>query len=124
MKTPKGFAKNYFSLSAICAYSNGVMMHAQCSSFTHVSLNLSFETLEEEDDPLEELEALILESFPQPKSSSCHCNCFFKNRLYTLFQFFKFLQQTFFIFFKTRSGISPPLIIYLPKYKNKLLENT
>jgi len=108
VRTPKGFGKNYFSLSAICAYSSGVALQAQCSSFTQLSRNLTFESLEEEDEPLEELEALIQESATQPKSSSCHCNCFFKNRLYTLSQFFKFHPQTFFIFFKTRSGISPP----------------
>jgi len=108
LRTPKGFGKNYFSLSAICAYSSGVLIQAQCSAFTHASRNLSFESLEEEDDPLEELEALIQESAFKVKSSSCHCNCFFKNRLYTLTQHFKFHIQTFFIFFKTRSGISPP----------------
>ncbi|PHR55503.1 MAG: TonB-dependent receptor [Arcobacter sp.] len=110
MKTPKGFGKNYFSLSAICAYSNGVTLQAQCSSFIHLSLNLSFETLEEETAPLEELEILLLETSTKIKTSSCHCNCFFKNLLYTLVQLFKFHPQTFFIFFKTRSGISPPLL--------------
>ena len=113
MKTPKGFGKNYFSLSAICATSNDVSLQAQCSSFTHISRNFSFETLEEEDDPLEELETLLLETTTKIKTSSCHCNCFFKNLLYTLSQRFKFHPQTFFIFFKTRSGIAPP---FLPLY--------
>jgi len=108
MRTPKGFGKNYFSLSAICAHSTGAKLHAQCSAFTQTSRNLSFETLEEEDDPLEELELLASSSSITQKSSSCHCNCIFKNRLYTLLQYFKFIQQTFFIFNKNRSGISPP----------------
>jgi len=109
MKTPKGFGKNYFSLSAICAYSCGVSLQAQCSSFTHISRNLSFETLEEEDEPLLELEALLLKSTPTPKSSTRHCNCFFKNLFCTLTQLFKLFPQTFVIFFKTHSGIAPPL---------------
>ena len=99
MKTPKGFGKNYFSLSAICAYSNGVVLQAQVSSYTHLSRNLSFETLEEEETPLEELEVLLLETTTKQKTSSCHCNCFFKNLLYTLSQYFKFHPQTFFILF-------------------------
>ena len=110
MRTPKGFGKNYFSLSAICAYSNGVVLHAQCSSFTHASHNIFSQTLEEEDDPLEELE-LLQESSNQPKSSSCHCNCFFKNRLYILCQLFKFHPLTFFIYPKNRTGLAPPLFI-------------
>jgi len=108
MRRPKGFGKNYFSLSAICAYSSSVQLRAQCSAFTHASRNLSFETLEDEDIPLEELDLLVQESSLKTKSSSCHCNCFFKNRLYTLCQIFKFHIQTFFIFFKTRTGIAPP----------------
>jgi len=124
MKTPKGFGKNYFSLSAICAYSNGVTLQAQCSSFTQVCRNISFETLEEEIDPLEELESLLLETTTKIKTSSCHCNCFFKNRLYTLSQLFKFHIQTFFIFFKTRSGISPPYFFANSTKIYYILENT
>ena len=112
MRSPKGFGKNYFSLSAICAYANSIVLHAQCSSLTHTSTNLSFETHEEDDDPLAELDILVLESSKLVKSSSCHCNCFFKNLLYTLNQFFKFHPQTFFIFSKTHTGISPPLYIH------------
>jgi len=119
MRTPKGFGKNYFSLSAICAYSNGVLLQAQCSSFTHLSRNLSYESLEEEDLPLEELEALLLETTVKISNSSCHCNCFFKNLLYTLTQLFKFYPQTFFIFLKTRSGTAPPLNPFTSQIINK-----
>ncbi len=109
MHRPKGFGKNYFSLSAICAYSSAAVLHAQCTSFTHASRNISFEALEEDDDdPLEELELLQEDSFAAKASSSCHCNCYFKQLLYILTQLFKFHIQTFFIYLKTRSGISPP----------------
>lgn len=107
MRTPKGFGKNYFSLSAICAYSSAAVLHAQCTSFTQSSRNISFEMPEEEEDPLEELELLQC-STVRPKSSSCHCNCYFKRLLYILTQFLKFQKQTFFIYRNTRSGISPP----------------
>ncbi len=109
MRIPKGFGKNYFSLSAICAYSTAAVLHAQCTSFTQASRNFSFETLKEEDDPLEELE-LLQESAYTLNTSSCHCNCYFKRLLYRLTQLFKFQPQTFFIYLKTRSGISPPCI--------------
>ena len=109
MKTPKGFGKNYFSLSAICAYSSAAVLHAQCTSFTQSSRNISFETLEEEDDPLEELELIQESSFTV--KSSCNFNCHFKRLLYILTQLFKFHPQTSFIFRNTRSGISPPIFI-------------
>jgi len=109
MRRPKGFGKNYFSLSAICAYSSASALHSLCTSFTHASRNVSFETCEEEE-PIEELELLIQESSVQETSSSCHCNCYFKQRLYTLTQLFKFHPLTFFIFNKNRTGISPPFI--------------
>jgi hypothetical protein len=109
MRRPKGFGKNYFSLSAICAYSSATVLHAQCTSLTHTSRNYNAETLDEEEELLEDLDILD-SSFVQEKSSSCHCNCFFKRRLYTLKQFFKFFPQTFFIFNKNRTGISPPYL--------------
>jgi hypothetical protein len=83
-------------------------LHAQCTAFSHASRNFSFETLEEEQEDLpEELELLVCSS-PRPKSSSKHCNCYFKRLLYILTQLFKFHPQTFFIHSKNRSGISPP----------------
>ena len=110
MRIPKGFGRNYFSLSAICAYSSASVLHAQCTSFTHSSRNFSFDTLEEEEeDPLEEL-ALLEQSAFVPASSSCHCNCYFKRLLYILTQLFKFHPLTFFIYRTNRSGIAPPFI--------------
>ncbi len=108
MLRPKGFGKNYFSLSAICAYSSSTVLHAQCSAFTQSSRNLTSVETQEEDDPLEEIE-LIQESSVFIPTSSCHCNCYFKKRIYTLLLLLKTFPRTFFIYRKTRSGISPPL---------------
>lgn len=107
MRKPKGFGKNYFSLSAICAFSSATVLHAQGTSLTHSSRNFNYENLEEEEELLEDLE-ILESSFVQQKSSSKHCNCFFKRLLYTLTQLFKFHPQTFFIYPKSRTGISPP----------------
>jgi len=85
------------------------ILHAQCSSYTQSSRNISFQILDEADDPLEELDLLIQESSTKLKTSACHCNCHFKNLLYTLTQLFKFYPQTFFIYPKNRSGIAPPI---------------
>lgn len=109
MHRPKGFGKNYFSLSAICAYSSAVTLHSQCTAITQSSRNFSLETLDEEDEPLEELE-LLQESTFATQVSACHCNYHFKILLYRLTQFFKFFPQTFFIYIKNRSGLAPPLI--------------
>ena len=119
MHRPKGFGKNYFSLSAICAYSSAATMHSQCTAMTQSSRNFSFERLEEEDEPIEELELLQESTFTQP-SSSCHCNCYFKRLLYRLTQIFKFHSQTFFIFIKNRSGLAPPLSIFNSRTKKQI----
>jgi len=111
MRRPKGFGKNYFSLSAICAYSSASVLHAQCTSLTHSSRNYSLETMEEEEELLEDLE-ILESSFVTQKKSSKHCNCFFKQLLYTLTQLFKFHPLTFFIFNKNRTGISPPSLLF------------
>jgi len=111
MKRPKGFAKNYFSLSAICAYSSASILHSLSTSFVHSSRNFSFETSDELEEELDEIE--VLEVTPLfIKSTACHCNCYFKQLLYTLIQLFKYFPQTFFIFNLTRTGISPPALTY------------
>lgn len=116
MHRPKGFGKNYFSLSAICAYSSATVLHAQCTAVIQCSRNFVCEVLDEEDDPLDELE--LLQQTPlTTKASACHCNCHFKQRLYRLTQFFKFLPQTFFIYIKNRSGLAPPLSVINPQSK-------
>jgi len=112
MRKPKGFAKNYFSLTAICATSSATTLHSLCTSFTQVSRNISFITEEEEENPLEESDLLLQESSLQETSSSAHCNCHFKQVIYALKQYFKFHPLTFFIYHKTRSGIAPPLKLH------------
>jgi hypothetical protein len=114
----KGFGKNYFSLSAICATTNSITLHTSASRYTHRSRNLSmYATTEEEDDPLDELELLQHEEGLSP-SSSCHCNCFFKRLFYTLTQIFRHHPQTYFIFHKRHTGIAPPLITPPSYYLN------
>ena len=75
MRAPKGFGKNYFTLSAIQAYSSHVMVR-QCEARVHAySIKLSDEcdNEEEEDDPAELLCTPVL-NIPVHAG---HCNCYF-----------------------------------------------
>jgi hypothetical protein len=109
MRKPKGFGKNYFTLSAICAYSASSTLTSQTTAFVHSTRYSGIEMTQEEDDPLDELECLQ-ESSLSTQTSSCHCNCFFKRLVYILAQIFKHHPQTYFIFHKRHTGIAPPHI--------------
>jgi len=75
MKLPRGFGKNYFSLSAITATVNQVTLSADATRTQTFHTPLSFERSEEEI--LEELE--LEEICPlQLSLKPCHCNCYFK----------------------------------------------
>lgn len=106
MRRPKGFGKNYFSLTAICAYSSAQNLTSQTTALTQCSRNFGTVFTEEEEELLDELECDPGTILQTPSSS--HCNCHFKRKLYQLAQRFKYQTQTFFIYLKTRSGIAPP----------------
>lgn len=109
MKSPAGFGKNYFSFSAVLAYSVQRSLNAKVSSiYSLLSNELSREAKEVDDDeqPLEILETTCLTS-----DRPCHCNCFYKikTRLATLL--YHYIPRcsyycTYFAF--RRSGVHPP----------------
>ena len=76
MKYLKGFKKNYFSLSAIVAYSTAKKL---CDNeiYSKKSDQFSQLYLEEEDEapPLDEL--IAIESSNKALVRPCHCDCFF-----------------------------------------------
>ncbi|MBU1657711.1 hypothetical protein KKG72_01485 [bacterium] len=111
MKLPKGFGKNYFTLSAITATVNQVSIHGVSSrvqSFHMLKFSADeLEALEEE----EELAALCpLELSVKP----CHCNCYYlKKTKKTLKQ--NHSQNKYFNYFKTlNNSVSPPLFMHYP----------
>jgi len=117
MRTPKGFGRNYFSLTAIQATVTAVTIHAVQSATQLLSHQFSSEK-ESEDDPndplLIQLSPLTLasESDPRPLPRSCHCNCYFKRHTRNTFisLYSKFRPKYYCKHLV--SGISPPLLTY------------
>ena len=112
LRTPKGFGRNYFSLTAIQATVTAITIHAVCTTtqFLSETLNFSDESLEADDPLLCLLSPLSITSENDQRSSTrtCHCNCYFKrttrNIFISLFQ--KFKPKYFFP--NIVSGIAPP----------------
>ncbi|MDD2906815.1 MAG: hypothetical protein PHH41_01100 [Sulfurimonas sp.] len=110
MKSPRGFGKNYFTFSAILAYSVQKKLQSQLdfasSFFKQTAPNDSKELLEE--IPLLELEeALLLQN-----SKPCYCNILFKlkTRLSLLLNIFIPRCPFYCKYFAfRRSGVHPPL---------------
>ena len=110
MKSPRGFGKNYFSLTAMLAYTAQNSLDAKVSSiYSSLSNKLlkQREELDEDDPPLEVLETICLTT-----ERPCHCNCFYrlKTKLATLL--YHFIPRcpyynTYFAF--RRTGVHPPL---------------
>lgn len=80
MRTPKGFGKNYFTLTAIQAYAAAVTLHRQSVRTEAYRLQIgdeSDEAVDDEDDAL-----LLCISAPAPEGqsgrSAAHCNCRFR----------------------------------------------
>jgi hypothetical protein len=109
VRSPLGFGKKYFTLSAILAHSVQSTLESQISR-THSLLQQHYgeeESLLEEDPPTELLETAVILK-PKP----CHCNCFFKlkTRLALLLNIFipRCPYYTTCFAFR-RTGVHPPL---------------
>lgn len=109
MKLPRGFGKNYFSLTAITATVNQLSLNANATRVQKFHTPLSFEGSEEE--VLEELE--LEESCTlQLSLKPCHCNCHFIKRTRKTLR--NHPRQNLFIdYHRTiNSTISPPYSIF------------
>lgn len=113
MRRPKGFGRNYFSLTAIQATVTAVTIHAMTTATQLLCHPLS--SLEsDEDDPNDPLLSLIspLTVTSEPDSRlltrSCHCNCYFKRKTRNIFisLYSKFKPKYFCPYIV--SGIAPP----------------
>ena len=79
MKLPRGFGKNYFSLSAITATVNAVTLQSQATRMQKFHIFGSFEC--DDSEELEECQELEAACFTQQiNQKACHCNCFFLSR--------------------------------------------
>jgi hypothetical protein len=106
----KGFGKNYFSLSAVQAYSSSVTMHSQITSYTF----LTPKNINEYDDSFEEDPPDILElpDILNQNKKPCHCNEFFTHLSKLMVLLNHYIPRcpyytTYFAF--RRTGVHPPL---------------
>lgn len=113
MRKPKGFGKNYFSLTAIQATVTAVTIHSltvatQILSFQHLSLE------DTEDDPntvlLDILTPSTITSEPdqRPIPRSCHCNCHFKHKTRNIFLSLYSKFKPKYLCRNLLTGIAPP----------------
>ena len=111
MRLPKGFGKNYFTLSAITATVNQVSIQASTTRVQNFHIS-TFESDESESE-IEEEELTLLCPL-QLSTKACHCNCYFLSSTRKTLRIFHY-QKLFFNYFKTlNNSISPPLLfIYL-----------
>jgi hypothetical protein len=110
MKLIRGFGKNYFSLSAIQAYSTATTMHSQISSINshfHKKIFIEDEELDDSESPPEILEQnFILNNKP------CHCNCYYNLKTKLMLLLNVYIPRcpyytTYFAF--RRTGVHPPI---------------
>ncbi len=114
MRKPFGFGKNYFTLSAILAYSVAPRLHSQVTSaYSLINSNISFEDDEQNDvdDPPNLLELpLVLNTKP------CYCSLLFslRTRLSLLINIFIPRCPYYCKYFAfRRSGVHPPFFFNL-----------
>ena len=114
MKLPKGFRKNYFSLSAITATVNSVDLQKTevCIKNFHTN-TIKYEQDEEceIDDELLPTELLLLNTL-----KPCHCNCYFLSLSKKTLRLFD-SQKLYCEYFQTiNNSISPPLLKTIQAY--------
>ena len=106
MKLPRGFGKNYFSLSAITATVNQVSLAQECSRVQ--SFHTCYALCEQEEEELEEFEELAICQIGQLSSKACHCNCFFKSLTLKILKLFTSAKNYVDYHFSLNTSISPP----------------
>ncbi len=112
MKAPKGFGKNYFTFSAILAYSVQNKLQNQVSSIHSLFVDKSLtsdDNFDENDPPDELLEVLTCTQNQKPS----HCDCYFKLKTQLVIHLFHFIPRcpyytTYFAF--RRTGVHPPFL--------------
>jgi len=107
----RGFGKNYFTLSAILAYSVAYKLQSQVSSAqTLLRLSDRQDTLEENDPPEDLPDTTTLQE-PKP----CHCNCYYKRKTRLALLLNHYIPRcpfycTYFAF--RRTGVHPPQLLF------------
>ena len=109
MKSPRGFAKNYFTFSSMLAHSVvPTLASREVSSKLYLQTKTSLENDEIDDSPPEE----IFETLCELNSKPCQCNCFFKLKTKLALLINHFIPRCPFYtvhFAFRRTGVHPPL---------------
>ncbi len=120
MRRPKGFGRNYFSLTAIQATVTAVIIHAVTTASQLLTFQRTALVASEEDpsDPPVLLAPLAITSEYDPRRivRSCHCNCYYKRKTRNIFisLYLKYKPKYFCSY--TVSGIAPPKpLLYSPQ---------
>ena len=109
MKSPRGFAKKYFTFASMQAHSVAITLHNRALSselFLHDKISQESDTLEE--SPPDEL----LETLTELSQKTCHCNCYFnlKTKIALLLNHFIPRCPYYTVCFAfRRTGVHPPL---------------
>jgi hypothetical protein len=122
VRTPKGFGKKYFTLSAILACSIQNKLQAAVSSIHSLFYkDHKKEFKDEEESPPEELLELLAPTLLS-NNKPCHCDCFFRHKTQLAIHLFHFIPRcpfytTYFAF--RRSGVHPPFhsLLFILKIK-------
>ncbi len=110
MKNLRGFGKNYFTLSAITAYSTAKKLRDREVVYESRRMLKPAPKESEEDPPPDELcPGAELPCLEQTKP--CHCDCIFKRRAKLAYGIYLFIPRcpyycTYFAF--RRTGVHPP----------------
>jgi len=107
----RGFGKNYFTLSAILAYSVAHKLQSQIASTQTLLLLSDRQYAPEEDNPPEDLFNTATLQEPKP----CHCNCYYKRKTRLALLLNHYIPRcpfycTYFAF--RRSGVHPPRFLF------------
>ncbi|MFA6759636.1 MAG: hypothetical protein WCR69_01140 [Sulfuricurvum sp.] len=101
-RLPRGFGKNYFTLSAITATVSNLKLNKQKAHIENSFVDLSFD--DSEDAPPTEDELLLDLTDPKPHQ----CNCYFsRHTKKALLLHFKAQLQRY--YFKQLNNTSPPI---------------
>jgi len=106
MKLPRGFGKNYFSLSAITATVNQITLHQESSRVQN--FHFFGAVYSKEADELEESEEIELLCSLQFSQKSCHCNSFFTKLTYKTLKQYNQAKKSFKYQHSLHTDISPP----------------
>ena len=106
MKLPRGFGKNYFSLSAITATVNAISLKSEATRVQKFHIFGSFDSSDSSE--LEEDLELETTCIEQLTTKACHCNCFFSSKTKKVLRYFHTPKQNLHFYAILNTDISPP----------------